>query len=181
VTNPNWGLSLTAGSQEPDETAEHSFVVSIRNAIGMVAPRVVASWPRATPRRGLELRITTAQFAVSPSRASLHGQKYISQSTAWSANVIMPSNELDTRIHTIGSILRDAGSLELHREVALLAVADARQTEYGSPMGNATPTAIMGWAGTGVPCDPLIASTARGWPAHEAASSISRGSSRVAL
>ena len=122
-------------------------------------------WRERLRAEGLELtNHYTHSSPCSPSRASLFTGQYISQHGVVD-NVIMPEhNELDPAIPTIGSILRDAGYRSSYIGKWHCSQAPSPDmTEYGFADWEGNDRHFMGWAGTGVHFDPIIASNAASW------------------
>ena len=95
-------------------------------------------------------------------------------------NVIMPEHvELDPGIPTIGSILRDAGYRSSYiGKWHLSHAASPDMTQYGFADWEGNDRHFMGWAGTGVHFDPIIAANAAVVAAHQRVDvASSRGSS----
>jgi arylsulfatase len=80
-------------------------------------------------------------------------------------NVIMPEHvELDPAIPTVGSLLRDAGYRSSYiGKWHLSQAAQPDMEAYGFADWDGNDRHFMGWAGTGVHFDPLIASNAADW------------------
>ena len=100
-------------------------------------------------------------FAVA--RVALHGQ-YLAQHGVVD-NVIMPEHkELDPAVPTVGSILRDAGYRSSYiGKWHLSQSATPDMTAYGFADWEGNDRHFMGWAGTGVHFDPIIAANAASW------------------
>ena len=121
----------------------------------------------------------THSSPCSPSRASLFTGQYLPQHGVVD-NVIMPEHvELDPAIPTIGSILRDAGYRSSYIGKWHLSHAPSPDmTQYGFADWEGNDRHFMGWAGTGVHFDPIIAANAAAWLRTNAATlRRSRGSS----
>ena len=80
-------------------------------------------------------------------------------------NVIWPEHlELDPAIPTVGSILRDAGYRSSYiGKWHLSQAVSPDMTAYGFADWEGNDRHFMGWAGTGVHFDPIIASNAASW------------------
>jgi arylsulfatase A-like enzyme len=106
----------------------------------------------------------THSSPCSPSRASLITGRYLPQHGVVD-NVIMPDHaELDPAIPTVGSLLGAAGyrSSYIGKWHLSQAVTPDMQT-YGYVDWEGNDRHFMGWAGTGVHFDPIIASNAASW------------------
>jgi len=122
-------------------------------------------WRDRLRAEGLELtRYYTHSSPCSPSRASLLTGRYLAQHHVVD-NVIWPENtELDPAIPTIGSILRDAGYRSSYiGKWHLSRGASPDMAAYGFADWEGNDRHFMGWAGTGVHFDPIIASNAAAW------------------
>jgi arylsulfatase A-like enzyme len=106
----------------------------------------------------------THSSPCSPSRASLFTGRYLSQHGVVD-NVIMPEHvELDPVTPTIGSILRDAGYRSSYLGKWHLSHSPTPDmVSYGFADWEGNDRHFMGWAGTGVHFDPIIASNAAEW------------------
>ncbi len=135
-------------------------------------PSVRLPWRDRLRAEGLELRRHyTHSSPCSPSRASLFTGRYIAQHGVVD-NVIMPEHkELDSAVPTIGSILRDAGYRSSYIGKWHLSQAVSPDlTAYGFSDWEGNDRHFMGWAGTGVHFDPIIAANAASWLRANAAS-----------
>jgi len=85
-------------------------------------------------------------------------------------NVIMPEHvELDTTVPTLGSVLRDAGYRTSYLGKWHLSQSEHPDMEaYGYSDWDGNDRHFMGWAGTGVHFDPIIASNAAHWLREQA-------------
>ena len=85
-------------------------------------------------------------------------------------NVIMPEHrELDPAIPTLGSLLRGAGYRSSYIGKWHLSQSEHPDMEsYGFADWDGNDRHFMGWAGTGVHFDPIIASNAASWLRHNA-------------
>ena len=137
-------------------------------------------WRDRLRAEGLELtRHYTHTSPCSPSRASLFTGQYLAQHGVVD-NVIMPEHkELDPSVPTIGSILRDAGYRSSYiGKWHLSQSAPPDMAAYGFADWEGNDRHFMGWAGTGVHFDPIIAANAASWlRANAADARRSRGSS----
>ena len=114
---------------------------------------------------GLEFaRYYTHSSPCSPSRASLISGRYLPGHGVVD-NVIMPEHtELDPATPTLGSILDKAGYRSSYIGKWHLSQAVHPDMEaYGYSDWDGNDRHFMGWAGTGVHFDPIIASNAAGW------------------
>jgi len=128
-------------------------------------PSVRLPWRERLISEGLEFtRYYTHSSPCSPSRASLFTGQYVAQHGV-PDNVIMPEHtELDPQIPTIGSLVRDAGYRSSY--IGKWHLSQAPQPDmdsYGFADWDGNDRHFMGWAGTGVHFDPIIASNAAEW------------------
>src|SRR3954449_2511737 len=140
---------------------------------GWLPESVRLPWRERLRAEGLELtNYYTHSSPCSPSRASLFTGQYISQHGVVD-NVIMPEHkELDTAIPTVGSILRDAGYRSSYIGKWHCSQSPTPDmTEYGFADWEGNDRHFMGWAGTGVHFDPIIAANAAAWLRANATSS----------
>jgi arylsulfatase len=128
-------------------------------------PSVKLPWRDRLRAEGLELtNYYTHSSPCSPSRASLVTGQYLAQHGVVD-NVIWPAHkELDPAIPTVGSILRDAGYRSSYiGKWHLSQAVSPDMTAYGFSDWEGNDRHFMGWAGTGVHFDPIIASNAASW------------------
>ncbi len=132
---------------------------------GWLPDGVDLPWRERLIGEGLEFtRYYTHSSPCSPSRASLFTGRYLPGHGVVD-NVIQPEHtELDPHIPTIGSILRGAGYRssyigKWHLSQSAFPDMDA----YGFSDWEGNDRHFMGWAGTGVAFDPIIASNAAHW------------------
>lgn len=116
-------------------------------------------------REGAECtRYYTHASPCSPSRATLFTGRYVPQHEV-RENVIFPAHvALDTRIRTLGHRLRSSGYRTAYLgkwHLAHGATPDMDSYGFGDWEGN--DQHYMGWAGTGVEYDPIIAAQAARW------------------
>jgi len=122
-------------------------------------------WRERLMAEGLEFtRYYTHSSPCSPSRASLFTGRYLPGHGVVD-NVIMPEHvELDPVIPTLGSILRGAGYRSSYIGKWHLSHAVSPDMEaYGFADWDGNDRHFMGWAGTGVHFDPIIAENAAHW------------------
>jgi arylsulfatase len=128
-------------------------------------PSVRLPWRERLMREGLEFtRYYTHSSPCSPSRGSLFTGRYLPQHGVVD-NVVMPDHkELDPSIPTIGSILRDHGYRSSYiGKWHLSQAVSPDMTAYGFADWEGNDRHFMGWAGTGVHFDPIIAANAAAW------------------
>jgi arylsulfatase len=128
-------------------------------------PSVQLPWRDRLRAEGLELtRYYTHSSPCSPSRASLFTGQYLAQHGVVD-NVIMPEHkELDPAVPTVGSLLRDQGYRSSYiGKWHLSQSATPDMTAYGFTDWEGNDRHFMGWAGTGVHFDPIIAANAASW------------------
>ena len=137
-----------------------------RSASGAGCPPSVAlPWRDRLIAEGLEFtRYFTHSSPCSPSRASLLTGRYL-PGHGVTDNVIMPEhNELDPSVPTLGSLLRASGYRSSYIGKWHLSQATHPDMEaYGFSDWDGNDRHFMGWAGTGVHFDPVIASNAAHW------------------
>jgi arylsulfatase len=122
-------------------------------------------WRDRLIAEGLEFtRYYTHSSPCSPSRASLFTGRYLPGHGVLD-NVIMPEHvELDTAIPTVGSLLREAGYRSSYIGKWHLSSGPKPDMEaYGFADWDGNDRHFMGWAGTGVHFDPIIAENAAHW------------------
>jgi arylsulfatase len=122
-------------------------------------------WRERLLAEGTELtNYYTHSSPCSPSRASLFAGQYLAQHGV-NDNVIWPQHkELDPATPTIGSILGDAGYRSSYiGKWHLSQAVQPDMTKYGFMDWEGNDRHFMGWAGTGVHFDPLIAANAAEW------------------
>jgi arylsulfatase len=135
-------------------------------------PTVHLPWRERLIAEGLEFtRYFTHSSPCSPSRASLMTGQYVPQHGVVD-NVILPQHrELDPAIPTTGSLLRDAGYRSSYIGKWHLSYGPKPPMQaYGYSDWEGNDQHFMGWAGTGVAFDPVIASNAAHWLRTNAAS-----------
>ncbi|GIU86401.1 MAG: hypothetical protein KatS3mg009_0916 [Acidimicrobiia bacterium] len=140
---------------------------------GWLPGSVRLPWRERLLAEGLEFtNHYTHSSPCSPSRASLFTGRYLPQHGVVD-NVIMPEHtELDPAIPTIGSVLRDAGYRSSYiGKWHLSQSATPDLTAYGFMDWEGNDRHFMGWAGTGVHFDPIIAANAAAWLREHAAAS----------
>jgi arylsulfatase len=128
-------------------------------------PSVRLPWRERLRSEGVEFtNYYTHSSPCSPSRASLFTGQYLPHHRVVD-NVIMPEHvELDPAIPTAGSILRDAGYRSSYiGKWHLSHAVSPDMTAYGFADWEGNDRHFMGWAGTGVHFDPIIASNAAEW------------------
>jgi arylsulfatase A-like enzyme len=132
---------------------------------GWLPPSVSLPWRERLMADGLEFtRYYTHSSPCSPSRASLVTGRYLPGHGVLD-NVIMPEHtELDPSLPTVGSLLRSRGyRCSYIGKWHLSQDAHPDMEAYGFSDWEGNDRHFMGWAGTGVHFDPLIASNAAHW------------------
>jgi arylsulfatase A-like enzyme len=132
---------------------------------GWLPPSVSLPWRERLLSEGLEfIRYYTHSSPCSPSRASLFTGRYLPGHGVVD-NVIMPEHtELDPAVPTLGSILASAGyRCSYIGKWHLSQAAQPDMEAYGFSDWEGNDRHFMGWAGTGVHFDPIIASNAARW------------------
>ena len=128
-------------------------------------PSVQLPWRDRLISEGLEFtRYYTHSSPCSPSRASLVTGRYLPGHGVVD-NIIMPEHtELDPHMPTFGSLLRGAGYRSSYIGKWHLSHSPHPDMEaYGFSDWDGNDRHFMGWAGTGVHFDPIIASNAAHW------------------
>jgi arylsulfatase len=128
-------------------------------------PSVRLPWREKLIAGGLEFtNYWTHSSPCSPSRASLITGQYVPQHGVVD-NVIMPEHhELDPATPTVGSIVAKAGYRSSYiGKWHLSQAASPDMAAYGYADWEGNDRHFMGWAGTGIHFDPLIASNAASW------------------
>ncbi len=128
-------------------------------------PGVELPWRDRLRAEGLEFtRFHTHSSPCSPSRASLFTGRYLPGHGVVD-NVIMPEHtELPTTTPTLGTLLAGAGYRSSYIGKWHLSHAPRPDMEaYGFADWDGNDRHFMGWAGTGVHFDPIIASNAAHW------------------
>jgi len=134
-------------------------------------PSVTLPWRDRLIAAGLEFtRYFTHSSPCSPSRASLLTGRYL-PGHGVTDNVIMPEHaELDPSMPTLGSLLRSHGYRSSYiGKWHLSQDAHPDMEGYGFSDWDGNDRHFMGWAGTGVHFDPVIASNAAHWLRSNAA------------
>ncbi len=122
-------------------------------------------WRERLIAEGLEFtRYYTHSSPCSPSRASLITGRYLPGHGVVD-NIIMPEHtELDPEIPTLGSLLGHAGYRSSYiGKWHLSQSAHPDMAAYGYSDWDGNDRHFMGWAGTGVHFDPIIAGNAAHW------------------
>lgn len=122
-------------------------------------------WRDRLRAEGLEFtRYFTHSSPCSPSRASLFTGRYLPGHQVVD-NVILPEHtELDTATPTLGSLVRTAGYRTSYIGKWHLSYSPTPDMEaYGFSDWDGNDRHFMGWAGTGVHFDPIIAANAAHW------------------
>jgi arylsulfatase len=129
-------------------------------------------WRDRLRAEGLEFTdYYTHSSPCSPSRASLFTGRYLAGHGVLD-NVIMPEHdELPTSTPTLGSLLDGAGYRSSYiGKWHLSHAAQPDMEAYGFADWDGNDRHFMGWAGTGVHFDPVIASNAAHWLSENAGS-----------
>jgi len=132
---------------------------------GWLPASVHLPWRQRLIDEGIEFtRYFTHSSPCSPSRASLVTGRYLPGHGVVD-NVIMPEHkELDPSTATLGSLLRTAGYRSSYiGKWHLSQSAHPDMEAYGFADWDGNDRHFMGWAGTGVHFDPIIASNAARW------------------
>ncbi len=132
---------------------------------GWLPASIRLPWRERLIAEGLEFtRYHTHSSPCSPSRASLFTGRYLPGHGVVD-NVIMPEHvELDPAIATLGSLLRGAGYRSSYiGKWHLSQSATPDMDSYGFADWDGNDRHFMGWAGTGVHFDPVIAANAAHW------------------
>lgn len=132
---------------------------------GWLPAGVDLPWRNRLISEGLEFsRYYTHSSPCSPSRASLFTGRYLPAHGVVD-NVIQPEHtELDQSIPTLGSMLATAGYRSSYiGKWHLSQSASPDMAAYGFADWEGNDRHFMGWAGTGVAFDPIIAGNAAHW------------------
>jgi len=132
---------------------------------GWLPPSVTLPWRDRLLAEGLEFtRYFTHSSPCSPSRASLLTGRYLPGHGVFD-NVIMPEHtELDPSVPTVGGLLRaDGYRCSYIGKWHLSQDAHPDMERYGFSDWDGNDRHYMGWAGTGVHFDPIIAANAAHW------------------
>jgi arylsulfatase len=132
---------------------------------GWLPDSVHLPWRERLIAEGVEFtRHFTHSSPCSPSRASLLTGRYLPGHGVVD-NVIMPEHsELDLSVPTLGSLLRRVGYRSSYIGKWHLSHAEHPDMEaYGFSDWDGNDRHFMGWAGTGVHFDPIIAANAAHW------------------
>jgi arylsulfatase len=132
---------------------------------GWLPASVRLPWRERLMAEGIEFtRYFTHSSPCSPSRASLLTGRYLPGHGVVD-NVIMPEHkELDPATATLGSLLRGAGYRSSYIGKWHLSQSEHPDMEaYGFADWDGNDRHFMGWAGTRVHFDPIIASNAAQW------------------
>jgi arylsulfatase len=135
-----------------------------------IPPGVTLPWRDRLRAEGLEFtNYFTHSSPCSPSRASLFTGRYL-QGHGVLDNVIMPEHtELATSTPTLGTLLNGAGYRSSYIGKWHLSHSPTPDMEaYGFADWDGNDRHFMGWAGTGVHFDPIIAGNAAQWLARNA-------------
>ena len=140
-------------------------------------PGVSLPWRDRLRAEGLEFTdYFTHSSPCSPSRASLFTGRYL-EGHGVLDNVIMPEHaELPTSTPTLGSLLDGAGYRSSYIGKWHLSHSPTPDMEaYGFADWDGNDRHFMGWAGTGVHFDPIIATNAAHWLEPNAGPAASAG------
>ena len=142
-------------------------------------PSVSLPWRERLLREGLEMaNHWTHSSPCSPSRSTMMTGRYLPGHGVVDNCIFEHHVSLDTSIPTIGSMLRDAGYRSSYIGKWHLTVGPTPPMEaYGYSDWEGNDRHFMGWAGTGVAFDPVIADSAAAWLRANATARPSRGSS----
>jgi arylsulfatase A-like enzyme len=142
------------------------FVISDQErSRGWLPPSVSLPWRERLLGEGTELtNHFTHSAPCSPSRATMMTGRYLPGHGVLDNTVFPWHHSLDTAVPTIGSVLRDAGYRSSYLGKWHLTVGPTPPMEaYGYSDWEGNDQHYMGWAGTGVHFDPLIADSAARW------------------
>ena len=137
---------------------------------GWLPTGVELPWRDRLRAEGLEFTsYFTHSSPCSPSRGSLFTGRYL-PGHAVIDNVIQPEHhELDPSVPTVGSLARDAGYRSSYIGKWHLSHSPTPDMEsYGFADWEGNDRHFMGWAGTGVHFDPIIADNAAHWLSENA-------------
>ena len=154
--------ATTAGGHRPNILL---IVSDQERQRGWLPDSVHLPWRERLIAEGVEFtRHFTHSSPCSPSRASLLTGRYLPGHGVVD-NVIMPEHkELDPSVATLGSRLRGAGYRSSYIGKWHLSQSEHPNMEaYGFSDWDGNDRHFMGWAGTGVHFDPIIAANAAHW------------------
>jgi arylsulfatase A-like enzyme len=128
-------------------------------------PSVDLPWRDRLMTEGLEFtNYWTHSSPCSPSRASMMTGRYLPGHGVVDNTVFPWHHSLDPEVPTVGSLLRDAGYRSSYIGKWHLTYGPTPPMEsYGYSDWEGNDQHFMGWAGTGVHFDPVIADNAAAW------------------
>jgi arylsulfatase len=128
-------------------------------------PSVRLPWRERLRAGGIELaNHFTHSSPCSPSRATIATGRYLPGHGVYDNTVLPWHHSLDTSVPTIGSVMRDAGYRSPYIGKWHLTYGPEPPMEaYGYSDWEGNDQHFMGWPGTGVYFDPIIADSAARW------------------
>jgi arylsulfatase A-like enzyme len=152
--------------QKPGERPNILFVISDQErGWGWMPPSVRLPWRNRLQAEGLTLaNHWTHSSPCSPSRTTIQTGLHVPQHGV-ADNTIFPwHHSLDPAVPTVGSVLRDAGYRSSYIGKWHISYGPTPPMEaYGYSDWEGNDQHFMGWAGTGVHFDPVIAENAAQW------------------
>ena len=138
-----------------DQEREHSWL----------PPSVRLPWRERLMAEGVELaNHWTHSAPCSPSRATMMTGRYLPGHEVYDNTVFPWHRSLDTAIPTIGSVMGDGGYRSSYiGKWHLTGGPTPPMDQYGYADWDGNDQHFMGWAGTGVHFDPVIADSAARW------------------
>ena len=133
-------------------------------------PSVRLPWRERLQAEGLTLdNHWTHSAPCSPSRTTIQTGLHVPQHLVADNTVFPWHHSLDTAVPTVGSVLRDAGYRSSYIGKWHVSYGPKPDMEaYGYADWEGNDQHFMGWAGTGVHFDPVIADDAALWLRHNA-------------
>lgn len=128
-------------------------------------PSVRLPWRERLMAEGVELaNHWTHSAPCSPSRATMMTGRYLPRHEVYDNTVFEWHRSLDPAIPTVGSVLRDGGYRSSYIGKWHLTYGPTPPMDrYGYADWDGNDQHFMGWAGTGVHFDPVIADSAARW------------------
>jgi arylsulfatase A-like enzyme len=165
----HWGIVTgrqIAGGAVPGKQPNILFVISDQERDwGWLPPSVRLPWRERLAAEGLTLgNHYTHSSPCSPSRTTIHTGLHVPVHGVLDNTVFPWNTSLDTAVPTIGSTLRQAGYRSSYIGKWHLTYGPTPPMEaYGYSDWEGNDQHFMGWAGTGVHFDPVIADNAAHW------------------
>src|SRR5690348_16920126 len=169
-TLPQWQARLpvgaaTGGSRQRQLVNILLVVSDQERERSWLPSSVTLPWRGRLLAEGLEMaNHWTHSSPCSPSRATMMTGRYLPGHGVFDNCIFRHHTSLDTAIPTIGSVLRDAGWRSSYiGKWHLTGGSKPPMEAYGYSDWEGNDRHFMGWAGTGVHFDPVIAESAAAW------------------